>query len=191
MGERWMYFPSVGLSIIAGYFIYLLIRKNKVIGYLLFAILFIFYTSVIIPRNKVWANEENLYKNMVKTAPQSVQSHFSLAIWYLKNGFTEEATKEADVAFKIYPDHPPLLNLIGTLAFTNGDYSLAEDAFLRAIELRPKLAVSYSNLAKLYYRVGEYRGTKDMLEILINNLSQPSKKDLMLYEEVLKKLNEK
>ncbi len=191
VGERWIYFPSIGLSIIAGYFIYMLIRRNKVIGYSLFAGLLILYASFIIPRNKVWANEENLYKNMVKTAPQSVQSHFSLAIWYMENNKIDEAIEEADAAFKIYPDHPPLLNLIGTIAFLKGSYSLSEDAFLKAIELRPKLAVSYSNLAKLYYRVGEYQGAEQMLETLINNLSQPKKDDLILYKEVLDKLNEK
>jgi len=191
LAERWIYFSSIGLSIIGGYLLKRIYEFKKVIGIAIIFCIFLIYGYIIVNRNRIWLSEWNLYKSMIRTAPNSIQGHQNLAKFYLENNEIEQARREVGIAFNIYKDHPPLLNLIGIIAYYDGNYALSERAFLRAIELRPSLSISYSNLARLYFDAGEYQKALYTIKTVIFKLPNPSKKDLNLYNSILKKLGKK
>jgi tetratricopeptide (TPR) repeat protein len=188
LAERWMYFPSLGLSFIAGYLLYSVYKRWKWAGITVLTVILITYAYVIIPRNQIWLSEENLRRSMVETAPQSIQGHYGLAQFYLENGYLKEAKQEAEIAYKIYAKHPPLLNTMGSLAFLEKDYDLAETHYLEAIEAAPFVMQSYQNAAKLYFTLGRYEEAESFLEHLVTNWSHPRDADFVDYALVLAKL---
>ncbi|MBI4119846.1 MAG: hypothetical protein HY454_00050, partial [Parcubacteria group bacterium] len=151
LAERWMYFPSVGLSIMAAYLILLIYRWRRIFAVVIFGVVLAVYAAVVIPRNRIWLSDENLFRSMIKTAPNSIQGHSNLASWYMRNNKTAEAKSEAEIGFAINKEYPPLLNTIGGIAFKDGNYDLAETAFLKAIELAPHIPTGYINAGRLYY----------------------------------------
>ena len=182
LAERWMYFPSVGLSMIGGYFLFFIYQKNKKASMTISTVLFSVYTAIIIPRNLVWSSDEALFKSMTTTAPDSVQGYANLANFYMKNNRLNEAKQAAEAGFSIYQDYSPLINVIGAIAFKDNNYDLAEKSFLRAIELAPKIPLSYSNLGRLYYGAGEYEKAEEALSIGIELYPlRPKPADLFLY----------
>lgn len=182
LAERWMYFPSVGLSIIGGYALFLIYEKRKKLGIAIIAAVLTAYALIMIPRNLVWASDEVLFKNMVKTAPRSVQGYANLANFYMKNDLLGEARQAAEAGFNIYPDYSPLLNVIGAIAFKDNNYDLAKTAFLKAIELNPEIPLAYSNLGRLYYGAGEYDKASEILARGIGLYSiRPKPTDIFLY----------
>ncbi|MEK7154178.1 MAG: tetratricopeptide repeat protein [Patescibacteria group bacterium] len=182
LAERWLYFPSLGLSIIGAYVFSLILARKKMMGILAFGAVLAIYAFVIIPRNKVWSSEENLFKSMVKTAPKSVQGYTNLANFYMKNDRLDEAREAAEKGFNIYKDYSPLLNVIGAIAFKDGNYDLARTAFLKAVELSPKIPLAYSNLGRLYYSSEEYDKAAEALEKAIGLYSiRPKPTDIFLY----------
>lgn len=189
LAERWLYFPTLGLSLIGAYFLTKIYENNRKFGIAVSLVIFGIYTSIILPRNNVWASDEILYQDMINTAPNSIKGHQNLAKIYLERDEIENARKEVEIAFSIYKEHAPVLNLIGIIAFYDGNYELAETAFLKAIEVRPKLTISYGNIGRLYYEIGDYKKSAQYLEFIINNFSTPAERDIRLYISVLEKMD--
>lgn len=190
LAERWMYFPSVGLSIIAAYPLLLIYRWKKIPAIIIFGLVLAVYSAVIIPRNRIWLSDENLFRSMIKTAPNSVQGHSNLANWYMREGKTAEAKKEAEIAFAIDKEYPPLLNTIGGIAFGDGNYNLAETAFLKAIELAPHIPVGYINAGRLFYLTGQYERAKKMFDPAFRAYARPKTEDVLVYAFTLAKLKQ-
>lgn len=155
-------------------------------GFLVLALVLISYTYIILPRNKVWLSNRALYESMIKTAPNSLQGHQNMAQLYLEENRVEEARREVEVAFDIYKEHAPLLNLIGIIAYRDENYDLAETAFLKAIELRPSLDISFVNIGRLYYQLGEYDKAEESLRNVVKLFSRAQ--DALLYALTLAKL---
>jgi tetratricopeptide (TPR) repeat protein len=185
LAERWLYFPSFGLAIIGGYAVEKIYRMKRVVAFAMFIAVFAAYGALIISRNRVWASNKTLYESMIKDAPQSLQGHQNLAVVYLEEGEIEKARSQVEKAFAIYKEHAPLLNLIGIIAYQDGNYELAETAFLKAIEVRPTLTISYSNIGKLYYDLGEYEEAVRYLQTAVRKVSRPSEKDIRLFADAL------
>ncbi|MBI2020476.1 tetratricopeptide repeat protein [Candidatus Daviesbacteria bacterium] len=191
LAERWMYFPSIGLSFIGGfllYFFFIKFIKIKWLGIAALVTILLIYSGVLINRNLVWLSEESLFKSMVKDAPLSVHGHQLLAQWYLERNLLNEAKKETEVAFNIYQDHPPLLNTMGNIALEEGDFKLAEEMFLKAIKIAPEVTTAYQNAANLYYKTGQYEKAEKVLEYLVTHWTKPRIGDYMDYALVLAKL---
>ncbi len=186
LAERWLYFPSIGLSLIGGYGLTKVWGHKKRLTAAVMLAAAAAFGYVIISRNRVWLSNQALYQNMIETAPNSIQGHMNLADLYLENNDLESARRQAETAFNIYKEHPPLLNLIGVIAFKDGNYDLAERAFLKAIEIRPKLPLSFSNIAKVYYKTGDYGKAEEALRNVVNLYPKPE--DVILYALTLSKL---
>lgn len=187
MAERWMYFPSMGLSFIGGYVMYSIYRRRKRLGMVLFIVVLFVYAAVLIPRNLVWYSEESLRRSMIKTAPRSIQGHYGLAQFYLERNLLDEAKKEAQIAYEIYNKHPPLLNTMGSIAFLEKEYARAAVFYLQAIEEAPFAVQGYQNAAKVYFTMGEYEKAASLLKYLITRWSHPRAADFVDYALVLAK----
>lgn len=135
--EKWMYLPSVGLSLIAGFVLYYLYQYKKWLGVLLLISFLATYTPILIERNTIWATKESLVNSMVRDAPDSAFAHFVLAEVYYEQEKFEESKAEIAETLEIYQDYAPFMNLVMLLALKEGRNDIADQAFKKTIELKP------------------------------------------------------
>lgn len=185
MAERWIYFPSIGLSFIGGFLLYLLCKKRKWLGIAALLVTLVIYALVLIPRNLVWRSAESLYKSITETAPKSIMGHWGLSRVYLDRNLLDMAKKEAEIALAIDPEYPPLLNTLGDIAYRENNYTLARDMYVKAIEAAPHVAGGYQNATMVYYKMGEYEKAEKMLQYLVTRWPRPRAEDVVDYALVL------
>lgn len=167
--EKWMYLPSIGLSLIAGFIFYSLFRYKKWLGIVAFVIVLALYTPILIKRNFVWASQEALFTSMAKDAPDSAFARYSLAQMYYEQHKFDEAKAELAEALKIYQDYAPFMNLVGMLALKEGRNDIADRAFQRSIELKPNEAA-----ALLLTQRGRYQESLDLIRTMDPRLKKRS-----------------
>ena len=134
-GERWLYAPSIGLSMIGGYVIYLLGKRNKNLAAILCIAVVATYAFVLIPRNLVWRNMNALGESMLRSAPQSVVTYDVLANERLQQGRTSEAWELIGKGLQITRMHVPLHHTAAAVALDLGLVDLADQAVTAAEEL--------------------------------------------------------
>ena len=72
VGERFVFFASIGLSILLSYFL-LNMLKNKKATISIILIITVAFTTSIIKRNKDWKSEKTLFESDLKNNPNSVK----------------------------------------------------------------------------------------------------------------------
>lgn len=143
MAERWWYFPSFGLIMLAaigiGDFVQMLKTRflkfpaAKLISGLGIAVLG-WYALILFGQNKVWLNDQNLFIYAAERSPNSVWARTNLAEGYFLSGEAEKAEKEIKAALEISDEYPLTLYVLGQIHWKEGRFDEAEDAFKRAIE---------------------------------------------------------
>ncbi|MFC1646994.1 tetratricopeptide repeat protein, partial [Patescibacteria group bacterium] len=145
MGERLMFFPSLGIVIIVGWVLSKLYKANKLLGIISISSIIIIYSAVLIPRNTVWMTPQGFFEQMVKDSPRSVQAHSALARGYFTDGRLNDAKREAEIGYSIYPKHSPLLNVLGKIAYIQENYDKSVNYFKSAIDNQPGDFGNYEN----------------------------------------------
>ena len=72
-----------------------------------------------------------------------------------ETGESEKALNAYLSALNIYPNHPRILNFVGKVYYTGGNFTSAEEYYLRAIAEAPDFAFAYSNLSLLYSKIDD------------------------------------
>ncbi len=164
MGERLMYFSSLGFTIILSVLLSRLYLTNKV-GRKLFhgvlLILIIFYGARTIIRNNDWKDSKTLFFATVKESPNSLITRTALAGVHIRADEWDEAKEELEIARGIYEDNSHLQNLLGIVADHEGNLKLAEERFRRSLELNADAINSHINLAELYLKQKRYKEAGD------------------------------
>ena len=159
MGERLMYFPSLGfiitLSVLLGK-LYLINKVGRKLFYGILLLMIVFYGARTIIRNNDWKDSKTLFFATLKESPNSLITRTALAGVAIREDNWDEAKKQLEIARNIYEDNSHLQNLLGIVADHEGNPVLAEAKFLRSIELNPDAINSYVNLAELYLKYGKY-----------------------------------
>src|SRR3989344_2434972 len=176
IGERWMYFPSIGAAIIYGHVISRIWDYNRKLSAIIIIIVLSAYTYIIIPRNNVWGSKWALYESMLVSAPRSAQSHFLKATAIYKDwrnrpikssssideglewekGDLNMIEEEIAIAEAIYPYHPPLLLLKGMIAYWQKNYQLSEKYIWRSIKIFPKVNQAHFYFGMSLFKQGQY-----------------------------------
>jgi len=124
-------------------------------------------------RNQAWANEKTLWEDTLAKAPHSIRSYHELAYqFYEKNGYY-------DVALSLYHcglefngqniyDKTLSLNNIASIHFTQGEYGLAEEFWMKAIALYPAYKQAYYRLALTKTRLGKWKEAADTLSNILS-----------------------
>lgn len=185
VAERFIYFSSLGYSILLVYLLSVIFKFNWNIGqfkitktYLtpfLFTLVTV-YSILIFERNTTWKDELTLFRNDVKNNDGSCNLHYLLANKLYTESFkTNNATlkeslinetvlhykKALDLMIEGVKDYPKdftTINNIGSI-YVNilNDATLAQPYFKKAIELKPTNEVAQFNYAFCY----EKRQLKD------------------------------
>jgi protein O-mannosyl-transferase len=171
MGERLMYFPSLGFVLILAYIIKLMVDRLGVyrqLGYSILVIIIIFYGARTIIRNNDWLSSRNLFFTNVELSPNSLITRTALAGVHIRENNWDEAEAQLEVARNIYEDNSHLQNLLGIVADHKGDFELSEQYYLRSLELNPNAINSYINLAELQLKQERYKEAGESLLKVIN-----------------------
>jgi O-antigen ligase len=69
---------------------------------------------------------------------------------------TEQACQDFALAYRENPNHPHVLNNLGTCAELGGNHDQAADYYERAVRITPRFDDAWLNLTAVYYNRGEY-----------------------------------
>lgn len=150
MGDRFLFFPTLGFSIVLGYLIFRMFsidpqRKNiktesavRILGVTL--LILIPFSALTIDRNKDWRTAYALYSNDMKYLDKSVKAHNLLA--------TELVRQLTDIFNNPDPGRIP-----PPVSSQKRPITEALDHYKRAIELYPDLYSPWNNMGTIHYRI--------------------------------------
>jgi len=175
MGDRLMFFPSVGLCLyLAQGLIWLYnIKSNKFFHFLSIALivcLFCFYGAKSFVRSFDWFTEKKLFISAAQCAPESVLSRSNMGTVYYFEGRYKEAEEEILEAHKIYDKYSKAVNNLGLIYWKKGEYNKAQEQYFKAIKNWPPYEGVYENLILLYLSQGQTEKARKWINIIfINN----------------------
>jgi len=155
MGERFLFQPSLGFAVAAGFFAYQFIRYRTVLTALLAAIVILAGWKTI-TRNRDWKDNFTLFSKDVQTVPNSAKANGNLAIAYnikaqtTKDDHAKEWYEQA-IAFSrkataIYPTYVDAYITMGRAFAGQGNLASAGEQYEKAKALMPGSRVLNSNL---------------------------------------------
>lgn len=110
--DRYMYFPALGLFVMAGLFI---ARLGKKLGekplFALMAAIAVFYGVLAFNRADVWRDELAFWKDTAEKSPGQDKARLNLGYAYEMKGMYQEAEREYLAAVNIYPSQEAVSNL--------------------------------------------------------------------------------
>lgn len=154
----WDLFSTVGLGYtILGLFIFLRLFKDKAGFEYLRLILVLCSLYSTIPWIILNSNQQksiNRFQNLLEIdVKKSANGHFILMKYFEAFGMEEEAKKQNEKYIKAFPEM--VLTIEGARLAEMGELERAEQLFLQAERLAPKMAENHNNLGHLYLKRGE------------------------------------
>lgn len=130
------------------------------------------YTVRSWQRQLEWRDEVILYTQTLQYVPQSFRVRNNLAMAYQTKGKNDLAIKEYQEVIRQNPSIPNPYHNLGNLYFIGKEYMLAEQHFLKAIEVDPTFGYSYSALLKLYHETGEQEKERAVTKLIEERFSK-------------------
>lgn len=172
MGERFLFMPSVGFSIIAAYLFIRLLQKNLSIGILLLFILVLAFGVKTITRNFNWKDDMTLILHDVKSSPNSAKINTAAGGIILEK-FSKEtnqtilqekvalAKKYLNKAIEIHPYYFEAYQLLGNAYFLSKDYKTAIEKYNFLMKFQPDNKDASVNQALFYKELGRVTGMNE------------------------------
>jgi hypothetical protein len=157
MADRYIYLPSIGISIMLAWGIPLLFRSEKMRKKILFpaAIVIIIILSVLTWQQcGYWKNSVTLFSHALHINEYNYQAHINLASYQVKIDKINEAIFYYNKAIRIKPDQADAYNNRGIAYAKIGHYQRAIEDFNKAIRLQPNNANIHNNRANFYLNQG-------------------------------------
>ena len=161
--ERYLFVPSIGFAFLLAYiFNYLAENKKTVRIFLLPLIILMIAGSwyVIFPRNKVFQNDETLYKDTLAVNPLAHAIRRNLAVELMEGGRYEEAKSELEKILQLAPDWweiDKVYNQLGDYYRLSGDFNKAGEYYNQSIKVSKGLNYKpFNNLGAAYLEKGNY-----------------------------------
>ncbi len=168
MNERFMFMPSLGFCIAAGYFIQKIITgeiiKHKDASYIttvLFFVILAGFSYKTIDRNKAWKDDYTLFTTDVKTSDKSIKVNVSAGGALIEKALKPEIS-EAEKQLKLekainYLERGVSLHqnylsgwlLLGNAYVYSGYKEKSMEAYMRCLEINPNYELAYNNLLML------------------------------------------
>jgi len=164
--ERYLYIPSMGISILVSSLIYWLLMKIKRPWFLrhgetVFLVIIVLITAAFstqtVLRNRVWKNNYTLWKDTAGKTRDSKVVYINLGSAAGLMGRHSEAIAAYKKAYELAPDSPEIFNNIGVEFLESARLDEALAAFTRAIALTGNpgtVAIIRNNLGDVYMRKG-------------------------------------
>lgn len=170
--EHWLYFPSVGFSIVFSYLmvklskkVYPIIQKPKgsYVGLyipilLVIAIIFSYRT---IERNKDWKDAITFYNKILEHNPSAARVHNNLAMAYSNKGMLDEAKKQYEMAIALEDRYPQTHHNLARLYFRKGMVKEGISELKKAIAIDNNFIYSHLALKEVYEKLGRLREAEE------------------------------
>ncbi|MBI4930782.1 MAG: tetratricopeptide repeat protein [Bacteroidetes bacterium] len=182
MGDRLMYFPSLGFCIcIAVLYIKYFMKDNpklEVGNWKLYplAVVLILFSYKTYSRNPDWKDNYTLYSHDVNIIPNSVKAHYYLGLELVKvianaepdaekkKKIYEEGIAELEKAVKIHPTFASAYTQMGVAYYRMKNYEKAIVNYNKAAELSPSDAITLNNIGTVYFEWGKYSEAKEKFQ---------------------------
>jgi Flp pilus assembly protein TadD len=156
LAEHYLYLPSVGFCLLAGYLLDGLLEKRKyrslVYGScILVLLLFSLRTA---DRNRDWRDGLSLWAKTVKTVPRCARALNNLGFEYDTRGRVGEAIAEYEKALSIKPHFADPYNNLGFIYYGKGRVDDAISAYKKALAEKPRYAEAHNNLGAAFLKKG-------------------------------------
>jgi Flp pilus assembly protein TadD len=168
MAEHWLYVPSMGLFIAAGWGLgRLAARAGRAAAIAALAVLVLAYGIRTAVRNVDWRDERSIYEATLRLVPGSARVHSNLGRVHWMTGDKERARQEFDHAITLAPNDwqtADAHNYRGLIYQQEGRHQEAFQEFSRAIELNRRSPHAYVNLATTLQALGRMDDARKALE---------------------------
>lgn len=168
--EHWLYVPMVGFWIVVMRGVQLLFRgrKDKLVGWVkyLLAIAVVVYAGLAVRQNYLWSDPVRFYEYTLDFV-ESPSMYNNLAKAYLDQGKSAEAEYSARRAIELEDKTAYPHGLLAGIYIRRGDMNLAEDEFVRAVEVQPGYYPAYQSLLKLYVDQERFKKAMTVVENLL------------------------
>jgi len=181
MGDRLMYFPSLGFCIVIAALLSKLPafqpsldKNNKNIipfgnlGIGIALLIILPFSIKAYARNKDWKDNFTLYAHDVKIVPNSVKAHYYLGLELIKvqadaeqdpnkkKAFYEEGILELEKAVAILPTFSSAYTQMGVAFYRLKNFEKAIENYNKASSLKPQDAITLNNIGTVYFEWGKY-----------------------------------
>lgn len=165
MGDRLMYLPSLGATLVLGWLFTWVIKRNKFVGFTALVALVIIFSFMTVKQNAVWATEETLMQDAYNKSPNSVITKTNLGVLMLNKN--KDLAKQLSLAvYQQYPDHVKNLNLRAALEVLDGNLVEAEEFLERALQLHPRHQGTLENISHVYFSQNKFADAEQTLHEL-------------------------
>jgi tetratricopeptide (TPR) repeat protein len=155
LGERYLYLPSVGFSILL--ILFLSKIRNRPAFVMSLLLVFSVYTVSTIDRTKAWENDTTLWEETVKTNPRSLYARINYGSSLLRTGDRHKAKSELITALKMkdvnLKDVSTILYLMGEAELEEENYVKAEKHFIDAQKADPSNVAVFNGLGYVYFHL--------------------------------------
>ncbi|MFZ5906199.1 MAG: tetratricopeptide repeat protein [Nitrospirota bacterium] len=150
MSLRFLYIPSIGLSMLMGLYLEKISGKFIILPFLL-----IFVLSIqTFMQNRYWHDEVTLYEKMTYDAPASAIAKNNLGVAYLESHKPWKALAEFRKAVALDPAYGFALYNLGNTALNLNHFDEAAYYLQKAIEVNPSDSRAYNGLGVVMKKTG-------------------------------------
>lgn len=134
---------------------------NKVVV----ALIFVLLSSCVTTEERVF--------NVETSDQQAIQAYVDLALRYMTEGLMEEAKRPLKLARKIDDESPLIYAATAYLMQNQGDTELAEQNFLKALELDSGFQAARNNYGAFLYQQQRYQDAHDVFKVVAEDPLYP------------------
>ena len=160
MADRYIYLPSVGISIMIVWGISSLIKSEKMKKRILLpAGLAVTVIMAVLTWQQCsyWKNSFTLCSHAVLVTKDNFLAHTNLGIALFEKGNFADAVEHYNEAIRLNPDYSYPYHSRGIVYRAQGQYQPAIEDFNSAIRINPDFAQFYYNRGSTYYDIGRYQ----------------------------------
>jgi len=151
MAEHWLYVPSMGLCLAAGWLLdRAMAGRWRPAAAALAGIALVAYGGLTVRRNLDWKDGVTLYEATLRYAPGSARALVNLGEAYQRLGQLDRAEAAYRSALAADPGAWTPHNNLGSLYADQGRPDLAEQEYRRGLALAPGTGAAHNNLGNLY-----------------------------------------
>lgn len=190
MGERWMYLPSLGLAMIAGWCFVYLYERSREIAIVAMGCIVVWYGATTMTRNVVWRTPLSLFESMVRDSPTSVRGYSALAQYYFEQGQFKRSRELIEQGLRISNQEPNLYVIAASIAYKQQEYALAETFLRKALALPTFSSSAIINFPRILFAQGKYEEALLWFDEYVSELPATLIKlqERVLYASILTKL---
>jgi protein O-mannosyl-transferase len=157
MAEHWLYVPSMGLFLIAGWAASRLVHRGWAQPVATGVVLVVAaYGGLTIHRNRDWRDGQTFYQATLRLAPYSARAWTNLGQAYQEAGDLGKAREAYEHALQLSPAAADVVQNLGVIEATQGRPEKALAAYERAVAMDTNLADPHNNLGNIYREQGRY-----------------------------------